>query len=71
MDNPNLIARRDGDTLSEAGAVRLAHRIRQYWYDRGRVVRTRIERNNGQRQSHVFIVRSDMKNGMPQKKAGA
>lgn len=71
MDKPNLMARREADNLGEAGAVRLAHRIRQYWYDRGRVVRTRIEKSDGLRQSRVFVVRSDMKNGMPQKKVGA
>lgn len=71
MDKPNLITRREAESLSEVGAVRLAHRIRQYWYDQGRVVRTRIERSGGNRQSNVFVVRSDMKNGMPQKRTGA
>ena len=51
-----------------AGAHNLAESIRKFWREHGFDVETRIERIVGDAKFELWVVCSDMINGMPQRK---
>lgn len=61
------------DFVTIGGAEDLAARIRTYWAERGYDVQTRVEpftRTEGKTET-LFVVRSDMVCGLPQRRAQA
>ena len=57
------------DTLTEAGAHRLAIQIAHYWRQRGYEISTWVEPAPFRGDKVMFCVRSDMVCGHPQRKA--
>lgn len=56
------------DTLSRAGATKLAARVRLYWLERGRTPMMRLRRRDYDGLAHpIYEVRSNMRNGLPPK----
>lgn len=68
-DKANGGASTRGDTFTKAGAERLADKIRAYWRKRGRRVEVWVEPTgiylNALRTAQWFVVKSNMRNGMP------
>lgn len=62
------VKRRSADNLTEEGANELARRVRAFWAERGFVVETQVHRV-GNRQSRAYAVTSDMRNGLPVRRA--
>lgn len=56
------------DSLNYSGANKLADQIREYWRVRGYLVEVTVEATSLGGEMRVFVVRSDMINGQPQKK---
>lgn len=53
------------DSMTEAGAQRLAAVISYYWAQRGRYVETKVTALKPYAGRSVFVVRSDMVNAQP------
>ena len=51
--------------LSKTNAKKLAYRLKTYWASKGYLVETSVENSDV-----GWVVRSDMLNGMPQRKLG-
>ena len=63
-----------GPSVSQETAENTATRIREYWAERGYLVRTRVEytEGNGQhRDSPGWVVRTDMLDGLPVRRIAA
>ena len=56
------------DSLTYTGANKLAEQIRDYWRNRGFSVEVIVEEASLGGQMRVFVIRSDMVNGQPQKR---
>lgn len=56
------------DSLTYTGANKQAEEIRQYWRNRGFSVEVIVEEASLGGQMRVFVIRSDMVNGQPQKR---
>ena len=56
------------DSLTYTGANNLAKKITEYWRVRGYAVKTFVEEASLGGEMRVFIVRSDLVNGYPQRK---
>lgn len=61
------------DSVTIGGAEELAARIRAYWADRGYEVNTRVElfHHITGKVDKFYVIRSDMVNGLPQRRAQA
>lgn len=56
----------NADYLSEAGAYRLANRIRAYWAARLKAPKVWVSKITGAGpEREIFVVKSDMRNGWP------
>lgn len=54
------------DYFTEAGAAELANKIKASWMKRGYSINTRVEKTmNPKNTETLFVVRSDMINGLP------
>jgi hypothetical protein len=53
------------DRMTILGAESLAQKIRGYWMDKDCVVATRIEKDANYYQQTVYVVRSNLINGLP------
>ncbi len=55
------------DTFSPTGAKRLADTIKEYWRKQGKAPNVEVQCENMGNLGSIFVVRSDMVNGLPRK----
>ena len=61
-----------GPSVSQETAEATAARIREYWAERGYLVRTRVEYEEGvDRRNPGWVVRTDMLDGLPVRRLAA
>ena len=61
-----------GPSVSQETAENTATRIREYWAERGYLVRTRVEYEEGvDRRNPGWVVRTDMLDGWPVRRIAA
>ena len=61
-----------GPSVSQETAEITATRIREYWAERGYLVRTRVEYTEGTGDRNPgWVVRTDMENGLPTRRKAA
>ena len=54
------------DFMTKAGAESLARKLNEYWTQRGVRAGARAERSHGEGEGEIWVVRSDLKYGVPQ-----
>jgi hypothetical protein len=58
------------DHCDNAGAHALAARIKHFWHKKGHAVAVRVEHESGSKCGPIWVVRSNMLDGMPPEAVG-